>query len=303
MVSISLDIGFKLTMKKKSTLWFTRQHGIIRGPFPVKVIKNNLLLNRLDANKDEISTDQLNWHLIYSQSIFNTPNIHKLTKKQLDERDGFDRRNPLSTDEVIPQQREGERRTEEYEHEIKSRQLRTLIMKRFQQKQHNFWPLLTLFIFASGLLLFAIKFAIPLPSSTIDCNQPAGINVNWTNCIKPRLSLPNQNLSHAHLRNSQLGGSNFMNTLFTGSDMAYSDLQSTNLSYSQLDNVSLIGANLQNADLSYTNLSGSDLSYTDLTNANLGGSKFDDVRFDHAIWTNGQYCQVESIGRCIIVDK
>jgi len=291
-------------MKHQTTLWYTRRHGhSVRGPFAESVITNHLLLGRLNGD-DEVSTDQINWQLIYNKSQLQS-NHNFLTeeqaKKYLDERDGFDRRYPLGIeDEPILQRRHNTRRTDEGDSEIQSRQIRSLIMQRFrQQKQAILWPIIITFSILAIIFILTIIYAKPLPSPLGNCDDPAASNVNWTNCLKPQLNLHDKILSNAQLRNSQLVGSNMMNTTLNNADMAYADLRFTNLSYSHLQNSLLLGANLKNADLSYADLSYADLSYADLTGANLGGSKLDNARFDNAIWIDGQICAAKSIGQCI----
>jgi uncharacterized protein YjbI with pentapeptide repeats len=292
-------------MNQQTTLWYTRRHGgAIHGPFAESVITNHLLLGRLNAD-DEVSTDQINWQLIYSQSQLQS-NHRFLTdeqaKKYLNERDGFDRRYPLDVmeDESLLQRRHTTRRAEENEDDIQSRQLRSLIMQKFrQQKQAVFWPLVITFSILTLIFILTIIYAKPFPSPLGNCDAPATSNVNWTNCLKPQLNLQDKILNNALLRNSQLVGSNMMNVTLTNADMAYADLRFTNLSYSHLQDGQLLGANLKNADLSYADLSNANLSYTDLTGANLGGSKLDNARFDNAIWIDGQICAPLSIGQCI----
>lgn len=290
-------------MKKNPTLWYTRCQGTIRGPFTPSVIKNNLLLGRLDPRKDEVSTDQNNWQKIYSQAqLYSDLSGESAiqSKKYLDERDGFDRRHIQLTQQQIPQRREDERRSKEVESDIERRQFRTLLMQKLRQKKAKiFWPTIGIGSALITLFIFAFIYAKPFPDSLSDCSSEPTSGVNWTNCLKPQLDLPNSVLENSQLRNSQLVGSNLMNSTLSGSDMAYIDLRFANLSYSQLNNVLLLGADLKNADFSYADLSDSDLSYADLRNANLGASKLENTRFDHAIWIDGKLCLPPSIGQCI----
>mgnify|MGYP000347165282 CR=1 FL=1 len=288
-------------MNKKASLWYTRQNGIIKGPFPVSVIKNNCVLNRLDATEDEISLDKENWQTIENAiKIKHDEKSVQQQKKRLDERNGFDRRFPQNDDAIVYQRRETERRSPETNEEVKQRQFHTLLMSKFRhRKQHIFWPLLLLFIVISSLSILSIIYSKPLPISQINCQTIGGPNVNWSNCLKPRSNLVSQDLRDSQLRNSQLVGSNMMNTNFSRADMAYSDLRFSNLSYSQLNNTLLQGANLKNADLSFSDLSHADLSYADLTNAILIESNLDNTRFDNAIWIDGETCLAGSLGRCI----
>lgn len=294
-------------MKHQTTLWFTRSHGTsVRGPFAEPVIINHLLIGRLNID-DEVSTDQINWQLIYSHTQLQSKHnflTEEQVKKLLDERDGFDRRDMLEKEkeeELIKQRRYKTRRKGEDESDIQRRQLRSLLMQKFrQQKQPIFWPLIITFSVMSVILTLTIIYAKPLPSPIGNCDDPAIPGVNWTNCLKPQLNLYDKILNNAQLRNSQLVGSNLMNTRLSDADMAYADLRFTNLSYSQLQNSLLIGANLKNANLSNADLSNANLSYADLTDANLGGSKLDNARFDNAIWIDGRLCAPLSIGQCLI---
>jgi len=291
-------------MKHQTTLWYTRRDGrSVRGPFAESVIINHLMLGRLNAN-DEVSTDQINWQLIYDKSHLQSKHnflTEEQAKKYLDERDGFDRRYPLENKESpIPQRRHNTRRTDENDSDVQRRRIRSLIMQKFRQaKQPIFRPLVVTLSIMTMIFVLTIFYAKPLPSPLGNCNALAGPNVNWANCIKPQLDLHDKTLSNAQLRNSQLVGSNMMNSILSNADMAYADLRFSNLSYSQLQNSLLLGANLKNADLSYADLSNANLSYADLTGANLGGSKLDNTRFDNAIWLDGQLCAANSIGRCI----
>ena len=291
-------------MKKNPTLWYTRSNGTVRGPFSSSAIKNNLLIGRLNPNKDQVSIDQISWQLISSQVQLQSDNhIDAQSKRNLDERNGFDRRHPDSAEQINPQNRMGDRRKMEAVEDIKRRQFHTLLMHKFRQKkEHIFWPLVVIFSIVVIIFILAITFAKPLPIPQSNCTLAPSPGVNWTNCLKPQLNLQNINLENALLRNSQLVGSNLMSSTLSGADMAYSDLRFSNLSYSQLTQVNLLGANLKSADLSYTDLTGADLSYADLTHANLGGSKLDNVRFSYAIWVDGQTCASQSIGKCIITE-
>lgn len=291
-------------MKQKNILWYSRQHGAIRGPFTGSVITNDIIIGRLSMS-DEVSPDQKNWQIILS-----VPDLHPHTsdndlekaRRHLDERNGFDRRQQNAAAQVA-KRRVKDRRSDEDKFDIYRRQLRTNLMLKFrQQKPLIFWPLVATFSVLSIITVLALTFPKKLPLPLADCLAPAAPEVNWSNCLKPRLDLQNQDLTNSQLRNSQLIGSNFMNTTLIGSDLAYADLRFTNLNYSQLQNTILLGSNLKNADLSYTDLTDADLSYTDLTNANLGGSKLDGARFGNAIWIDGQLCAPQSIGQCITTE-
>jgi pentapeptide repeat protein/uncharacterized protein DUF4339 len=297
--------GKHCMMNKKITTWYTRDNGSVLGPFSNAIIKNKILIGRL-SDQDEVSSDQQTWQAISTVTeLSNRANTEKLerAKRNLDERDGFDRRQTQETvsDEIL-QQRTQERRSNENDRDIEYRRLRTLLIKRYRQhKERLFWPLVALFLIMSISLTLALLFPTKLPIPLPNCETAAGPNINWNNCSKARSDLHHQDLNGAQLRNSKLLGSNLWNASFVAADLAYADLRFTNLSYSQLQNSILIGANLQKADLSYADLTNADLSFADLTAANLGGSKLDNAIFDSAIWPDGSTCASGSIGQCILV--
>lgn len=291
-------------MENKQILWYTRKNGVIKGPFTSQVITNNLTLGRLRMT-DEVSQNQTQW-----QVILNLPELHPSSHgeqrlkamKQLDERNGFDRRQKQSETEIeaiVRQQKD--RRKSESEQAIEHKQVQTLLMQKLRhQKQHVFWPMVVLFSLLGSSLGLAIFYPSQLPVPLPNCSTPAGPSVNWNNCLKPKIDLQNSDLNKMQLRNSQLIGSNLMNTKLNDADLSYADLRFTNLSYSQLQNALLLGADLKQADLSYVDLTNVDLSFADLRNSNLGGSILKNTRFDNAIWTNGQLCATNSIDQCLV---
>jgi pentapeptide repeat protein/uncharacterized protein DUF4339 len=292
-------------MNHKITTWYTRENGTVLGPFSKAIIKNKVLIGRL-SDHDEVSSDQQSWQRLSTVSeLSNRVNTAELERAQrnLDERDGFDRRQTQKTvpDEIL-QKRTQERRANENDRDIEYRQLRTLLIKRYRQhKERLFLPLVVVFLIMSIILTLALLFPTKLPNPLPNCETAAGPNINWNNCSKSKLDLHHQDFNGAQLRNSKLPGSNLWNSSFIAADLAYADLRFTNLSYGQLQDSILIGANLQKADLSYADLTNADLSFADLTAANIGGSKLDNAIFDSAIWPDGSTCASGSIGQCIVV--
>ncbi len=290
-------------MKKKVSKWYTRRNGTVTGPFSNAVVSNNLLVGRLSLH-DEVSEDQKSWQLVLNIPEFNSAPPEELVrvKRNLDERDGFDRRESQEPPPAeILQKRKQERRSSEDESDIEYRQLRTLLLKRYRQhKERLFWPLVTLFLVMVMSLILAVLFPTRLPIPLPNCSTPVGPNINWSNCSKLKLDFHHQDFNGSQLRNSKLIGSNLWNASFIDADLSYADLRFTNMSYSQLQNSNLVGANLQKADLAYADLSNADLSFSDLTAANLGGSKIENAIFDYAIWPDGQTCAEGSVGQCVI---
>jgi len=291
-------------MKKKNTLWYVRQNGEVMGPFPSRVLTDNLILGRLSMD-DQACLDLENWQAISDISVLHPEHgINVQTKITLDERNGFDRRQSLDSDDHNKRPRSKERRAQENPDTIRRRQFHTVLMRKFREQQSPIlWPLVAVAFILISVVGTAIFSPTLLPISQVDCHAPADIAVNWNNCFKPNLQLANTTMNNAQLRSARLGNSNLINATLTSADMAYADLSFSALNYSQLQNVNMVGTNLEQADLSHADLSNADLSYANLLNANLEGAILDNVSFDNAIWPNGDICSVQSFGQCIRIKR
>jgi len=270
------------------------------GPFNGSVITNHLIVGRLSM-RDEVSADKQHWLPLQHQTQLH-PDLSDAdkAKRHLDERTGLDRREQQVTPPPEAKQRRGERRADEPDIELERRELRRVLMQKYRNRHERmFWPLLITFIALVGITFLAVLYPTTIPVPLPNCAAPPTPEVNWNNCLKSDSQLAGADLTSAKLRNSDLTGVNLMNAALAGADIAYSDLRFTNLSYSNLENAILLGANLTQADFSNADLTQADLSYADLTNANLANAKLDGVRFDHAIWINGQICAPDSIGQCV----
>lgn len=293
-------------MKKKNTLWYVRQKGKVTGPFPSRVLTNNLILRRLKMD-DQACLDRSNWVAINEIPVLHPePEIDIRTKINVDERNGFDRRQLMEQEAQNKHQhlRKKERRAPENPDSVRRRQFHTLLMQKFREQQSPIlWPLIAVAFFLVSIASTAILSPTLLPVSQVDCSAPADIAVNWNNCFKPNLQLANTIMNNAQLRSAQLTNSNLISANLTSADLAYADLSFSALNYGQLQNANLVGANLEQADLSSTNLTNADLSYANLLNANLEGAIIDNVSFDHAIWPNGDVCNIRSVGKCIRIKR
>jgi len=79
-------------MKKKNTLWYVRQNGEVMGPFPSRVLTDNLILGRLSM-EDQACLDLESWQATSDIPILHPEEgVNVRTKITLDERNGFDRR-------------------------------------------------------------------------------------------------------------------------------------------------------------------------------------------------------------------
>jgi hypothetical protein len=291
-------------MKKKNTLWYVRQEGEVTGPFPSRVLTNNLMLGRLTMD-DQACLDGTNWLAIADITVLHPEQeVDVRTKITLDERNGFDRRQTIEGESEKKRQRSEDRRAPENPDTIRRRQFHTILMQKFREQQSPIlWPLVAVALLLLSVVSTAIFSPTLLPVSQVDCNAPADIAVNWNNCLKPNLQLANTTMNNAQLRSARLTNSNLISATLISADMAYADLSFSALNYSQLQNADLVGANLEQADLSNADLSNADLSYANLLNANLEGAILDNVSFDHAIWPNGDMCSIRSVGQCIRIKR
>lgn len=291
-------------MKKKNTRWYVRHRGEITGPFPSRLLTNHLMLGRLTVN-DQACLDSVNWLAIRDITALQPETeVDVRTKITIDERNGFDRRQLKEIENTNNRPRLKCRRAPEKQDTIRRRQFHTVLMRKYRDR-HS--PILGPLTAVAFLLITVVSTAIfsptLLPVSQVDCNAPADIAVNWNNCFKPNLQLANTIMNNAQLRSARLTNSNLISATLTGADLAYADLSFSALNYGQLQNVNLVGANLEQADLSNTDLSNADLSYANLLNANLEEAILDNVSFDHAIWPNGDVCNIRSIGQCIRINR
>ncbi len=291
-------------MKKKNTLWYVRQNDEVMGPFPSRVLTDNLILGRLTMD-DQACLDLENWQDIRDISVLHPEDgVNVGTKITLDERNGFDRRQSSQNNSNDKRPRKKDRRAQENPDTIRRRQFHTVLMRKFREQQSPIlWPLVAVAFILTSVVGTAIFSPTLLPISQVDCHAPADIAVNWNNCFKPNLQLANTSMNNAQLRSARLTNSNLINATLTSADMAYADLSFSALNYSQLQNVNMVGTNLEQADLSNADLSNADLSYANLLNANLENAILDNVSFDNAIWPNGDICSVQSVGQCIRIKR
>lgn len=292
-------------MENKNILWYSRCDGVIKGPFTGAIIRKNLIIGRLSMHH-EVSHDQKNWQQLQFLTSLHpdvSGQVMEKTKINLDERNGYDRRDLDTSETKNPENlREGtERRLPENERTLHRRQLHTQLLKKIRDKhQQILLPFLVVFLSLIIIAVIAILSPQQQPKPLADCSSHATPHVNWSNCLKPNINLHGKDLTNARLANSHLAGANFTQALLNYADLSYVDLQRSILNGTQLNHANLMGANLKNANLNNANLSNANLSYADLTGANLIGSNLDNARFDHAIWTSGQRCAPQSIGKCII---
>jgi len=115
-----------------------------------------------------------------------------------------------------------------------------------------------------ALFIAAVIVSLGTASSVLAaCGDPAGPNVNWSNC-----------------------------------DLTEANLYRANLRYADLTEANLFAASLIYADLRGANMTGANLLRADLTGANLTGANMSGANMSEATWPDGWICAEGSRGAC-----
>lgn len=285
-------------------LWFVRRQGVVRGPFPERQLRSELLLGRLHLD-DEISRDRAVWIAVRDEPTLVAEDLHgkdpealARARVQADERSGTDRRDGTAA-AADADRRSDDRRQSEPANLVEQRRRRRRVLRGLAESRSGNRLALAVVM---GLMAVAVLLALLRGSdpegTPVRCDAPPAPAVNWSNCRLEQLEAPQADLSRAQVRNARLFAANLLGARLAEADFAYADLGHANLSYTDLRGSSLRGANLQGADLAYADLRGSDLSFADLSGAQLGGAELAEVRLDHAIWTDRRVCAPGSRGDC-----
>ena len=291
-------------------LWYTRRDGEVRGPFPLSVIHNHILLGRLHAN-DELSADGETWRPLSTLPEL-IPDVMKhvqtredeealrLARLRADERRSPERRSAEAA--VSTEQRRHDRRRPETVEDIQHRVLAedlNAARRRVAMPHRTVLPTLVVLLVALGVVGMFFWLS---PSSTdepaVDCAAPAAPAVNWSYCHKEGASLAQAALDGANLSNARLLGANLTQARLVQADLRYANLSGARLEGARLAGANLTGAILAQGRLDGANLEGADLSFANLQGASLVGSELSGVRLHKTIWIDGRVCAAESVGTC-----
>lgn len=291
-------------------LWYTRRDGEVRGPFPLAVIQNHILLGRIH-DQDELSSDGMHWRALEQHPELipevmrhvETPEARealRLARLRADERRGHDRRS-----EAAPgpgERREAERRRPETVETVQHRLLAEELTeaRRFEGLQ-RLGPLPVLGIVLGALVLIGLFFWLaPAPSeqAVVDCRAPAAAGVNWRYCNKAGADLAGADLRGADLSNTVLVGVDLRGARLAGADLRYADLSAARLAGADLAGADLTGAVATGADLSTADLNQANLSFANLSQAGLAGAHLAGARLHRAIWVDGRVCGSDVVGDC-----
>lgn len=285
--------------------WFTRELGIVKGPFPSAMIRRLVVLGRL-SERSEISPDGHSWQLLGSVTRL-LPDATgtefgqqsaELARRREDERRG-ERRGDMA--ETTNERRRSERRRPESAKVIKWRVQRRRNLARVGMQVSGRSAALWLTgllapLLAGGIYLAASRPAVsPMPH---DCRAPPAPGIDWTHCGLAQARLDDADLSRARIDDADLAGASLRQTRLRGADLSYTNLQGAALAGADLTQSRLVGADLRAADLTGAHLGRSDLSFADLRGALVADADIASARLDEAIWVDGRTCARGSVGAC-----
>jgi hypothetical protein len=295
---------------ERARLWYTRRDDEVRGPFPLSVIQNHILLGRI-RESDELSNDGLHWRTLghYPELVPEVmKNVHtpedeaalRLARLRADERRGRERRG--NEEAVSGDRRRVERRQPESLDAVQHRLLAEEVnAARRRESLARLGALPTLLILLVALLLVGLFFWLSPPApeqADVNCSAPAAPGVNWSYCHKEAARLAGVDLSGAVLANARLTAADLQGALLVAADLRYANLSATRLDAARLGGADLTGAVLISASLSGTDLRGADLSFANLEGANVAGADLSGARLHKTIWTDGRLCAPGSVGIC-----
>jgi uncharacterized protein YjbI with pentapeptide repeats len=311
-------------------LWYTRRGSVVRGPFPQGLISRYLLIGRI-ALEDEVSSDQIRWLPVRDvpelvpEELKGDPNDPavqerlRIARRREDERAAGDRRQQ-EANAAAERRRKDDRRAPEPTDLVQYRNIRANLVKerRAHQESHRLWIIFGAAIVLSAAVAAAFVFMPEPPSLKLQCDAPAGPQVNWSNCRFEGIILDNANLAGAQLGNANLTGAQLKAANLSGANLAYANLSNGDLRDIDVRRAKVVGTTLRNANLERANAQDADFGYSilqganlrganfrgaDLTKADLTGATIDDAIFEGAhlggaIWIDRTVCAAESIGTC-----
>lgn len=293
-----------------SRLWYTRREGEVRGPFPLAVIQNHVLLGRIHE-QDELSTDGEHWGPLaeHPELIPDVmKNVHtpddeaalRLARLRADERRGRDRRGDESS--VAADRRRVERRRPESVDAVQHRLLAEEVnAARRENALQRLGALPTLAILLAAVVIVGLFFwTAPPPegAAEVDCSQPPAPGVNWSYCHKEGVRLAGANLQGARLTNARFTAADLEGANLERADLRYATLSAARLQGATLSEADLTGAVLIGASLDAARLRAADLSFANLEGARIEGADLRDVRLHKTVWIDGSLCAPGSVGRC-----
>jgi hypothetical protein len=294
----------------RSQIWYVRRGSAVRGPYPPAQITRDILLGRIH-NGDDLSQDRKIWRsynqvpqLLPKELMYpDDPRFErKLMLARLREDERLRDRRAHEPATIMDNRRHGDRRNvESFEAVAPQERVAQWVDAESAGERNLIIPAGVTMTVALVLAMYFLWYRPAPRVPTVadrDCSAPAAPGVNWSNC-----AMAERDLSHANLRGANLGSITLSRAGLRGArlfetDLSYASLDEAVLAQAMLESANLTGAVLRKADLSAADLQNSNLSYAIFEGANLAGANLAGARFDHAVWTDGRLCGVDSIGTC-----
>lgn len=282
-------------------LWFLRHEGKVVGPYPPPRVEELLRGGEVSAEW-EISLDEKDWLPLGESGHFSVVEKSRRSGHAAEQLAWLEERQrarerwrdagndepdvPEARDAQIDEARrqalgEDQQRTERLVAEARTRRPSLLI-----------GLLAVLALAGIGASVWLGQSEQPMQAEinqVASCAATAGEGVNWSGCDKRGAAL-----AGAMLRNARLDGTRLEDARMAGAVLEYASAKGVNLR-----NADLRGAKLTAVDLSGADLSGADLSGANLRYAALGQARLAGARLDHAVWSDGRTCAVDSLGACL----
>jgi len=304
----------KSPLNEEQVSWYVRRGSAVQGPYAPRQIERYLLLGRI-RQTDRVSVDGEMW-----QGLSEVPDLIPEEMKDLeseegrarflaahrraDERGG-DSRASVEVEVEMPGWRgHKERRhgsvVDEFDY---VRQFATRYVG-LRNSSGDLHPVLisgaaVIVLVTAGLLLTVLYDSGRAALSGSECSTRPHAEINWTYCVKDKLSLRRADLRGAILRYASMREADLSSAQLGNADLSYGKFSNANLSGASLRSASMSGTELDNANLVRSDLAGADLSQANLSGADLRGSDLQGAKLDGAVWTNGRICLDGSVGRCL----
>ena len=280
--------------------WYIERGGDVQGPYRWSVIERNFALGRI-RDTDRLSEDGVAWRpaetFPSSLSLTVDGGVAAHDERRSDRRADED-------DDACgePDQRGGrDRRRRESKDVVERRARSERVWAGLRARSDPIRrPMFAIAAILVSIVILALKPSTPQKRGAPDCEAPGAPRVNWDFCSKSGIRLNDRELSLMSARNAKLAGATLAGSNLTESNLAYADLTGADLSLSDLSGARMVGADLRNAKLGHARMTHADLRFADLSGAVIAGADLRGAHLANAIWINGQTCERNSIGVCIV---
>lgn len=281
--------------------WYIRSKsgGETKGPFPGGQITQEILLGRHKL-EDEVSHDKEEWFPLREvkellpEIFFENRSDPGFNERLNAARRWADERRGISE---IDKEDERRAHVSYEEQEIKRLHRLATEAKKKTNPLATFVQITVLFLVVISVIVLAFQYS-PEDENIVDCSIPAQQGVNWNGCKFVGVQLAQKELIAANLMNTNLQTANLQSSNLSLANLKYAQLHLANLVNTDFSKANLTGADLMGANLTGAVLKQANLSYANFRDAIIVDTDLSNARLDHAIWTDGRTCKVNSISTC-----